>query len=71
MNKPNKVPLILSIIALLLAGFAHHDANMRVDDLEVRVKTLSDEVQNLKERPAMHPPVRMLGAHHRTCHQSQ
>lgn len=71
MNKPNKVPLILSIIALLLAGFAHHDANMRVDDLEARVKTLSDEVQNLNERPAMHPPVRMLGAHHRTCHQSQ
>ena len=47
MNKPNKVPLILSIIALLLAGFAHHDANMRVDDLESRVKTLSDEVKNL------------------------
>ncbi|MAG27723.1 hypothetical protein CMI47_19500 [Candidatus Pacearchaeota archaeon] len=59
MKNVSRVSVVLSFLALSLAAFAHHDANMRIDDLEKRVLSLNNEIQDMKNGP-IHQPVRLL-----------
>jgi len=61
MNWKTHLPLILSVLALGLAAFSHHDANLRVDDVEARLKELREDMDGHHHSSPRHPPIRIQG----------
>jgi len=61
MNWKTHLPLVLSTLALCVAAFAHHDANLRIDDSEASLKEIRENMDDHHHRSPRHPPIRIQG----------